>query len=113
MFYTAILPLILQTILMLLPSLWGMRQALQPQSLLLRTILWAVAVVTALAVPSWFWWPGSWQMRLLSCYILASWPSGCSRNRSALAPRGWHDLESAFRAGVFAHSSLQHAAILN
>ena len=48
-----------------------------------------------------------------ACYILASWLSGCSRNRSALAPRDWHDLESGFRAGVFAHSSLQHTAILN
>jgi hypothetical protein len=73
-FYTAILPLILQTMLMLLPSLWGMHQALQPQTFLLRTILWAVAVVTALAVPSWFWWPASWQMRLL---LLATyWPIG-------------------------------------
>lgn len=73
-FYTAILPLILQTMLMLLPSLWGMHQALQPQTFFVRTILWAVAVVTALAVPSWFWWPGSWQMRLL---LLATyWPIG-------------------------------------
>jgi hypothetical protein len=76
MFYTAILPLILQTTLILLPSLWGMHQGLQPPSRLLQTILWVVAVVIGPSVGSLFWWPfhGSWQMRLL--LLAAYWPVG-------------------------------------
>ena len=54
-FYTAILPLILQTTLILLPSLWGMHQGLQPPSRLLQAILWVVAVVVAPSVGSLFW----------------------------------------------------------
>jgi hypothetical protein len=75
-FYTAILPLILQTTLILLPSLWGMHQGLQPPSRLLQAILWVVAVVVAPSVGSLFWWPfhGSWQMRLL--LLAAYWPVG-------------------------------------
>jgi hypothetical protein len=77
MFYTAILPLILQTTLILLPSLWGMHQGLQPPSRLLQTILWVVAVVIGPSVESLFWWPlhGSWQMRLL-LLLAAYWPVG-------------------------------------
>jgi hypothetical protein len=71
-FYAAILPLTLQTILIWLPSLWGMHQALQRQSRFLQVTLWAVAVATALTVPSWFWWPGGWRMRLL--LLAAYWP---------------------------------------
>ena len=87
-FYTAILPLILQTTLILLPSLWGMHQGLQPPSRLLQTILWVVAVVIALSVGSWFSWPfhGSWQMRLL---LLATyWPVGYLA--VAAIGRRWH-----------------------
>jgi hypothetical protein len=75
-FYTAILPLILQTTLIFLPSLWGMHQGLQPPSRLLQAILWVVAVVVAPSVGSLFWWPfhGSWQMRLL--LLAAYWPVG-------------------------------------
>jgi len=76
-FYTAILPLILQTTLILLPSLWGMHQGLQPPSRLLQAILWVVAVVIALSVGSWFWrWPFNvnWQMRVL--LLAVYWPIG-------------------------------------
>ena len=75
-FYTAILPLILQTTLIFRPSLWGMHQGPQPPSRLLQAILWVVAVVVAPSVGSLFWWPfhGSWQMRLL--LLAAYWPVG-------------------------------------
>ena len=76
---------------------FGERMRLQPQSRLLQTILWVVAVVIAPSVGSLFWWPFhiSWQMRLL--LLGAYWPVGylaVTENGAALAPQDWLDLES-------------------
>jgi hypothetical protein len=103
-FYTAILPLILQTTLILLPSLWGMHQGLQPPSRLRQAILWVVAVVIALSVRSWFWrWPFnvSWQMRLL--LLAAYWPVGylaVTEIGRRWQPQDWFDLVSGKSADV-------------
>jgi hypothetical protein len=77
MFYTVILPLILNATLILLPSLWGMRQGLRPTPKpLLQVILWATAAVTTLVARSWLWWPlrNGWQMQLL--LLAVYWPVG-------------------------------------
>src|SRR5262249_53571671 len=57
-FYGLMFPLILQGVLVLLPSVWGMHQGgLAKRPPLLRTILWASAVVTitVLATRNWGW----------------------------------------------------------
>jgi hypothetical protein len=67
-FYNVMLPLILQMLFILLPSVQGMRQGrareMRPVA---RAMLWAAAIVTALVIRGWFWWPfrSSWQMQLL------------------------------------------------
>ena len=59
MFYGVMFPLIVQAVLVLLPSFWGMHQGLRlatfPRQL--RMILWASAVVTVvvLAIRNWGW----------------------------------------------------------
>src|SRR5262249_28610484 len=61
-------PMLLQMLLVLPPSIWGMRQALDPAARTIgKVILWAAAILTALAARNWFWPPAhmSWQMRLL------------------------------------------------
>jgi hypothetical protein len=75
-FYTGILPLILQAILILLPSLGGMYQGLQPPTRLRQTILWGVAIAIALLVRGSFKWSvqGGWEMQLL--LLAAYWPIG-------------------------------------
>ena len=59
-FYRVMFPLIVQAVLVLLPSLWGMRQSLRLNKLPLRfrTILWlsALGTLTALATQNWVWW---------------------------------------------------------
>jgi hypothetical protein len=91
-FYSLILPLVLQTILVLLPAIQGMRQGhRRDSSRPVRAILWAAAVITALAVRSWFWWPfpDRWKMQLLSLAVY--WPnrvSGGERSLAAFAHSG-------------------------
>lgn len=69
-FYGVIFPLIVQTVLVLLPSLWGMRQGLRLVALPLplQTILWASAIasVTALGTENSLWWQlRTWDVRPL------------------------------------------------
>jgi hypothetical protein len=86
-FYRVILPLLVLTVLVLLPSLWGMREGilLASRRLLLQKILCAGATVTfaAIVIQSWAWWwflnrytrPAiwsGWQMTLLQA--VAYWP---------------------------------------
>jgi hypothetical protein len=79
-FYNVMFPLIVQTILVLPVSLWGMTRGLRLAKfpLLLQTILWAVIVISVLgAIQTWLrWWPfaSSWQMRLLR--LVVYWPVG-------------------------------------
>ena len=88
-FYSFMLPVIVQTLLVVLPSLWGMRQGVELAKLrpLLRTILSAAAIATLaeMVIQSrdlWFFfnlfgrawsWQG-WSMRLLQ--VVAYWPVG-------------------------------------
>ncbi|MGB6943954.1 MAG: hypothetical protein WBE37_16260 [Bryobacteraceae bacterium] len=59
-FYRVMFPLIVQMILVILPSMWGVRQGLRLASLrgMRRTILWAcvLATVTALVTQNSVWW---------------------------------------------------------
>jgi hypothetical protein len=86
-FYRVMFPLIVQAVLVLLPSLWGMRQGLRLVTLrpLLKTILWiaALATLAAIAIPSHVWWRfnhvylplmawDGWQVRLLR--LVVYWP---------------------------------------
>ena len=89
MFYRVMLPVIVQTLLVVVPSLWGMRQGVELARLrpLLRSILWAAAIATLaeMVIESqvlWFFfnlfgrawsWQG-WSMRLLQ--VVAYWPVG-------------------------------------
>ena len=87
-FYRVMFPLIVQAVLVLLPSLWGMRVGARAVRLrlLFRTMLWitAIAALVALVMQSqdlWAflklygragsWWEG-WQGRVLQ--LLAYWP---------------------------------------
>ena len=81
---SAWLPLVLMAVLVLLPSLWGMYQGFRRvRRPLIQTVLWAAAIVTALATRSWFWWPLQigyytdvpWARRLTQILLLAVyWP---------------------------------------
>jgi hypothetical protein len=87
-FYRVVFPLIVQAGLVLLPSLWGMREGARAVRfrLLLRTILWTVAIATLVAVviqnPDMWWFlmlyrrPGIWwqgrQGHILQ--LFAYWP---------------------------------------
>jgi hypothetical protein len=59
-FYKVMFPLLVQVVLVLLPSLWGMYKGLRMAALpiLLRTILWApaIAIMAALATTQGVWW---------------------------------------------------------
>jgi hypothetical protein len=104
-FYRVIFPLIVQAVLVLVPSLWAMRQGLRVTRLrpLLRTILWSAAIVTlaAIAVQAWGLaavpynqlgiWVG-WQIRMLR--IAVYWPVGYLA-ASAIARRWTHKTVSA------------------
>ena len=88
-FYRVMFPLIVQAVLVVGPSLWGMRQGRAAARLppVLRSIFWLVAIA-ALAViviqepglglflkayrPPWIW--DGWQMRLLR--LVVYWPVG-------------------------------------
>lgn len=66
-FYRIVLPLIVQTAMVLLPALWGMRQGLRPVALptIVRIMLWAsvVASVFALMTQNSLWWQiRTWQL---------------------------------------------------
>jgi hypothetical protein len=88
-FYRVVFPLIVQTVLVMLPALWGMRQGFRLATLqpLLRAILWTAvcATVAAIAIQSWIWWRfpnaytrpaiwGGWQIQLL--HLVVYWPVG-------------------------------------
>jgi hypothetical protein len=88
-FYRVVFPLIVQTVLVMLPALWGMRQGIRLTTLppRLRAILWTAvcATVAAIAIQSWIWWRfpnaytrsaiwGGWQIQLLQ--LLVYWPVG-------------------------------------
>jgi hypothetical protein len=67
-FYSVMFPLIIQMVLVVLPSLWGMRRGLRLETLsrLRRTILWASvwATVAALGTESSVWWQfRTWDIR--------------------------------------------------
>lgn len=59
-FYKAMFPLLVQIVLVLLPSLWGMYKGLglAELPLLLRAILWVPAIATMAVLASWqaIWW---------------------------------------------------------
>ena len=61
-FYRQVFPLIVHTVLVLLPSVWGMRQGLRlaALSLPLQTMLWASSALamTTLATQNSAWWQG-------------------------------------------------------
>jgi peroxiredoxin len=66
-FYRIVLPLIIQTAMVLLPAFWGMRQGLRPVALptIVRIMLWAsvVASVFALLTQNSLWWQiRTWQL---------------------------------------------------
>ena len=68
MFYSVVFPLIIQMSLVVLPSMWGVRNGLRLRTLRLPrpTILWAclLATVTALATESSVWWQfRTWDLR--------------------------------------------------
>ena len=85
-FYDRVLPLILRTVLVLLPSILGMRHGLRlARPPLLKTVLWAVVIVIMTAMASrtlamsgvYGWWrlgADSWQVWLLPLAVL--WPVG-------------------------------------
>ncbi|MEO5925115.1 MAG: hypothetical protein ABIR70_14940 [Bryobacteraceae bacterium] len=75
-FYARVLPFVLQVLLILIPALWGMRQASRSdQSPAVRNLLWVASVTTAFAVPALFWWPApanlhSWEWLLAGCWYM-------------------------------------------
>jgi len=85
-FYRVIFPMILQTALVLFPSIWGIHRSFKLASLplLLQTMLWpaaAAAVLMATQVVGFWWWPlrFTWTIPMLRfgallpvTYILAS-----------------------------------------
>ena len=87
-----VFPLILQTALILIPSVWGMRQGLRLTGLPpVPTILWTTAIVALLAIRGGFWLPfralhlvhlaGYWPV----WYIIATTIRRRLRGRTALA----------------------------
>jgi hypothetical protein len=67
-FYSVMFPLIIQMLLVVLPSLWGMRQGLRLGVLTTprRTLLWmcVIATVTALGTENSVWWQvRTWYVR--------------------------------------------------
>jgi hypothetical protein len=97
-FYRVVLPVILPTVLVWLPALWGMRRGIRPTALPLhQAMLWAAAVATLtlwaarsleMSVIAGWWfplagspaaiarweWRGSWPLRLLPLAMM--WPVG-------------------------------------
>jgi hypothetical protein len=77
-FYRVMFPLIVQGALVLIPSVWGMRQGLQVARLrpLLRTIVWTAAIATlaAIAIENWGFVTVGWQTRLMQ--LVVYWPIG-------------------------------------
>jgi hypothetical protein len=86
-FYRVMFPLIVQAVLVFLPSLWGMRQGRRLVTLrpLLQAMLWiaALATLAAIPIPSHVWWRfnhlylppvawDGWQVGLLR--LVVYWP---------------------------------------
>jgi hypothetical protein len=79
-FYRVVFPLIVQTVLVMLPALWGMRQGIRLANFrpLLRATLWTAvcATVAAVAVQSWIAWQfpnvDTWRIWLLGAVVY--WP---------------------------------------
>jgi hypothetical protein len=86
-FYRVMFPLIVQGVLVLIPSVWGMRWSLQVAKFrpLLRTIIWtaAIAALAAIAIQNWGFVAipriqqgirNGWQIRLIQ--LVVYWPIG-------------------------------------
>jgi hypothetical protein len=100
-FYRATLPLIVQAVLVVLPSLWGMRQSAGAAALrpVLRAMLWIAAAATVtsmvienpdlwrlLKVPARPWILQGWQARLVQ--IVVFWP--IAYLVASVIKRRWH-----------------------
>jgi hypothetical protein len=98
-FYSVVFPVILRSVLVLFPALWGMHQGLRRVTLpLLQTIAGSVAVATLTARATgslhvsgiWGWWPlvrTSSQLPVLSLVLM--WPAGYIVATASW--RRWHD----------------------
>jgi hypothetical protein len=86
-FYRVMFPPIVQGVLVLIPSVWGMRRGLRVAKFqpLLRTIIWTAAIVAlaAIAIQNWGFVaiprfqpriPNGWQIRLIQ--LVVYWPIG-------------------------------------
>jgi hypothetical protein len=82
--FFAVLPLILQALLFLLPSLAGMRQARRGRKLgIQRTLLLAAAVATFTALVTWM---GGWQQIALEKWSEGTWNPGGPSWQERLVP---------------------------
>jgi hypothetical protein len=87
-FYSLILPLLIQMVVVVMPSVWGMKQGgrMTTGTPLLRTLLWASAfvTVTVLAIRNWGW-VLCWSGRSQTC---ADWALQAGYARQPGSPEG-------------------------